>query len=264
MARCHSVPMRVLPLFLLSLFAAAAFAQEQTEPCPPRYSYCGYSGPAQWLNLPIEKNDCGGPTQSPINLGTPRPTLGEPITVKYKAGDATIWNSGYDTRVIPNGDAGWIKIGNDGKEYPLVNFHFHTPSEHHIAGAASPAEIHIVHKRVEGEKTYYAVIGVMLTAGETYSALAPVFAKLPTRACQKVDKELINFNELLPETLVSYYTYVGSLTTPPCTEGVNWYVLDAARTILGRDLARLSALGENARPLQRNTKPIPVTYVIAK
>lgn len=255
--------MRVLPLLLLSLFAAPAFAQELDEPCPPRYSYCGYSGPAQWPNLPIENNECGGRTthrtQSPINLGTPRPTPGDAIEVKYKAGDATIWNSGYDIRVIPTGDAGWIKIGKNGKEYPLVNFHFHTPSEHRIPGVAAQAEIHVVHKL--GKQ--YAVIGVMLTAGRPYEALAPVFANLPVKACTKFEAK-IDFDKLLPKEPISYYTYIGSLTTPPCTEDVNWYVLDRALTIPGPDLTRLTELGPNNRPLQNNPNPLPVTHIRPK
>jgi len=246
--------MRVLSLFTLSLFAAAAFAEEKE--CPPSYSYCGYSGPAQWPNLPVDKNECAGPRQSPINLVAPAPTPGEPIKVEYKAGDATIWNSGHDIRVIPKSDAGRIRIG--GKEYPLVNFHFHTPSEHRIPGVSAQAEIHVVHQL--GNE--YAVIGVMLTAGRPYEALAPVFANLPAKACTKFEAK-IDFDKLLPKELTSYYTYIGSLTTPPCTEGVNWYVLDRALTLLGPDLTKLTALGSNNRPLQNNPK-LPVTHIRPK
>lgn len=244
--------MRVLHLFTISLFAAAAFAQDKD--CPPRYSYCGYSGPAQWPNLPIDENECGHPRQSPINLAAPAATPGEAIKFEYKAGDATIWNSGYDIRVIPKGDAGWIEVG--GKKYPLVNFHFHTPPEHRIPGVSAQAEIHIVHQL--GKQ--YEVIGVMLTAGRPYEALAPVFANLPAKACTKFETK-IDFDKLLPKEPFSYYTYIGSLTTPPCTEEVNWYVLDKALTILGSDLTRLTALGPNNRPLQNNPKPLPVTHI---
>jgi carbonic anhydrase len=249
--------MRVLPVFVLSLLAAAAFAQESEESCPPRYSYCGYSGPAQWPNLPIEKNACGGAKQSPIDLVAQKPTPGDAIKVEYKAGDATIWNTGHDIRVVPNGDAGGIRIGE--KFYPLVNFHFHSPSEHRIPGVSAQAEIHLVHQL--GNE--YAVIGVILTAGLPYEALVPVFANLPVKACTRRTAK-IDFDKILPKELSSYYAYVGSLTTPPCTEGVNWYVLDGARTIGAPDLAKLGALGPNARPLQRNPKPLDVTYIRPK
>ena len=246
--------MRVLPLFVLSLFAATAFAQ--VEDCPPRYSYCGYSGPAQWPNIPIKDkvNECGGTKQSPIDLPASGPTRGDKIELNYKAGDATVVNSGHDIRVIPKGDAGGITI--EGTYYPLVNFHFHTPSEHHIRGVEERAEIHLVHQIGDD----YAVIGVRLKAGLPYGALVPVFANLPVRACAKVDAR-IEFDKLLPDGLGSYYNYVGSLTTPPCSERVIWYVLEVTRTIPVPDLTKLTALGPNARLPQKNPQPLEVKYV---
>lgn len=248
--------MRVLPLFILSLFAAAAFADKE---CPPRYSYCGYSGPAQWPNLPIEKNECGGERQSPINLVAQTRRKGEAIAVAYKATNATIQNTGHDIKVTPTEDAGEIEIG--GKFYKLLYLHFHVPSEHRIPGVEALAEMHIVHQ-LKGASDY-AVIGVMLTRGATYPALAPVFANLPTKVCTESDR-LVDFAGLLPKELSGYFTYAGSLTTPPCTESVSWYVLGAARTILASDLTRLSAIGQNARPLQRNSRPLDVTYILPK
>jgi carbonic anhydrase len=247
--------MRVLPLFILSLFTAVAFADEE---CPPRYSYCGYSGPAQWPNLPIAKNECGGAKQSPINLRKLAVKPGPVINVKYTAEDATIENSGHDIRVIPTTkDPGGITIGKE--FYRLDNFHFHTPSEHNIRGFAAPAEMHVVHKSVKGN---YAVIGVMVTTGRVQDkALMPVFANLPLKVCAKVAAK-IAFDTLLPKELPIYYTYIGSLTTPPCTEGVNWYVLDEPLEILEEDLPKLGELGPNARPIQKNPKQLDVTYII--
>jgi carbonic anhydrase len=233
--------MRGRHLFVIFLFAIAAFADED---CPPRYSYCGYSSPAQWVNLPIANNQCGGERQSPIDLVTRTRTPGEAISVDYVAGDATIRNTGHDILVTPAADAGKITIG--GKVYKLLQFHFHVPSEHHIQGAAAPAEMHIVHQLEGGSE--YAVIGVMLTSGPAYPALAPVFANIPAKLCTKSETLRIDFAALLPKKVSGYYTYAGSLTTPPCTESVTWFVLDAKRTIVSADLAKLRALGENARP----------------
>lgn len=253
--------MRILPLFLLSLFAGAAFAQELEDTCPPRFSYCGYSGPAQWPNLPIAKNECGGTRQSPIDLGTPPRESGEAISVKYTAKTAKIQNTGHDIKVTPTEqEAGEIKVG--GKAYKLRYLHFHVPNEHRIPGMAAVAEVHIVHERVEGDETYRAVIGVMLVRGdETYPALAPVFANLPIKACSG-STHPFDFAKLLPESVSGYYTYVGSLTTPLCTENVTWCVLGATRPILATDLAKLSALGENNRPLQNNPQPLAVKYIL--
>ena len=105
----------------------------------------------------------------------------------------------------------------------------------------------------------------MLTSGTpTDLALAPVFKNLPQIDCAKKENVEINFKQLLPKTLTSYYTYVGSLTTPPCTQTkktVTWYVLDAPRTVLESDLTKLRAFGANARPIQVNRPPLPVTHV---
>lgn len=248
--------MRVLPLLILSLFAATAFADKE---CPPSYSYCGYSGPAQWPNLPIEKNECGGQRQSPINLVAQTRRQGEAIRVDYKATNATIQNSGHDIKVTPTEDAGEIEIG--GKLYKFLYLHFHVPSEHRIPGVEALAEMHIVHQLKGGSD--YAVIGVMLTRGATYPALAPVFANLPTKVCTESDR-LVDFARLLPKTVSGYYTYAGSLTTPPCTESVTWYVIGAARPILASDLTKLGALGQNARPIQNNPKSLEVTYILPK
>lgn len=253
--------MRVLPLFLFSLFAAATFANDLTEPCPPRYSYCGYSGPAQWPHLPIEKNECGATMQSPIDVTTQTRRAGDAIRVAYKPSDATIRNTGHDIMVTPTEeDAGEIKIG--AKEYKLRYLHFHFPSEHRVPGVEPVAEMHIVHQLKGGSEI--AVIGVMLTRGpRPYPALAPVFANLPTKACSGTTHR-VDFAGLLPENVSGYYTYVGSLTTPPCTQEVTWYVLGAAREIPAADVAKLAALGENARPLQHNPKPLEVTYILPK
>jgi carbonic anhydrase len=247
--------MRVHYLFISLLLAAAAFGDED---CPPRYSYCGYSGPAQWPNLLIANNQCGGERQSPIDMVPAKPTPGPAIFVEYSPGNATIRNTGHDILVTPTGDAGKITIGHS--VYKLLQFHFHFPSEHHINGAAAPAEMHIVHRLEGGGPDDYAVIGVMLTSSTTptYQVLAPVFANLREKVCDKSDPVPIEFDKLLPKKVSSYYTYAGSLTTPPCTQSVIWYVLGERRTISVSELRKLSLLGENARPIQRKTN---VTFV---
>jgi carbonic anhydrase len=257
-----SIPTRVLHLFTLSLFAAAAFADEK---CPSPLSYWGYSGPAQWPKFPIAENQCGGERQSPIDLTTEMRAVRDVITLAYDTCAVTIQNTGHDIEVRPASDANKIKI--DGKGiYKLVQFHFHVPSEHTIPGVPAAAEMHILHELETGSGSgeKYAVIGVMITTSETptLEALAPVFANLPEKICGRSDAT-INFKGLLPGKF-GYYTYVGSLTTPPCTENVAWYVLDAARTIHPSELRKLRALGENARPIQKNPRPLPVTHVFTK
>jgi carbonic anhydrase len=252
------LPTRFLHLFILLPFAAAALAD---EPCPPPFAYCGYSGPAQWPNIKItdKENQCGGTRQSPIDLPKLTPTPGPLIHVTYLDGKATIRNTGYDIEVTPLEAKSKITINK--VDYTLVKFHFHVPSEHHIEGAEKPAEMHVVHTRIDGGTTSYAVIGVILDKGPEYPALKPVFANLPKNVCDKSGEVPIAFSKLLPPELGNYYTYAGSLTTPPCTQAVTWYVLGAPQTILDSDLRNLSALGSNARPVQVNRPPLPVTYI---
>lgn len=253
------MPTRVLPLFVLPLFAAATFAAD--DQCPPPFAYCGYSGPAQWSNIriPDKENQCGGARQSPIDLPKLTPTPGPSIRATYADGKATIRNTGYDIEVTPVEADNKITINN--VEYTLVKFHFHVPSEHHIDRAEKPAEMHVVHTRIDGGTTFYAVIGVILDKGAEYPALKPVFENLPKNVCERSGEVPIAFSRLLPRELGSYYTYAGSLTTPPCTQSVTWYVLAAPQTILDSDLRKLGALGSNARPIQFNQPPLPVTYI---
>jgi carbonic anhydrase len=250
--------MRSLHLFILSFFAAAAFAQ---EPCRPHFSYWGYYGPEKWKDFPIPDNECGGNRQSPINLPTSAGTVGEDIIVDYTTTDdptnATIQNTGHDFEVRPTKENNTIKIG--GQKYTLVKFHFHVPGEHQIGGGAvAPAEMHIVHERFEGGKPYLAVIGVRLTIGGEYPALEPVFNNLSV--CLEPRPLKVDFRALLPQKLSGYYEYPGSLTTPPCSQNVTWYVLGTSRTILEADRTKLRALGENARPPQ-NPRPQAVKYI---
>lgn len=253
------LPTRVLLLFILLPFAAVAFAGD--DQCPPPFAYCGYAGPAQWANIKIpgKENECGGTRQSPIDLPRLTPTPGPVIRVTYVDGRATIQNTGHDIEVTPVEANNKITINN--VEYTLVKFHFHVPSEHHIEGAEKPAEMHVVHTRIEGVTTYYAVIGVILDKGAEYPALKPVFENLPKNVCEKSGQVPIAFSRLLPRPLGDCYTYAGSLTTPPCTQTVTWFVLGAPQTILDSDLRNLAALGSNARPVQVHQPPLPVTYV---
>jgi carbonic anhydrase len=184
------------------------------------------------------------------------------IGVEYTTCNATIRNTGHDIEVTPACDenkTNKITIGDN--VYKLVQLHFHVPSEHSIPGVAAVAEMHILHQLIKGSGDENAVIGVMLTKGNEYPALKPVFANLPETVCAATKLLPIEFDQLLPKTKFGYYTYAGSLTTPPCTPSVIWYVLGAPQTILGSDWEKLRALGANARPIQTNRPPLPVTYV---
>ena len=136
-----------------------------------------------------------------------------------------------------------------GVVYRLVQFHFHNPSEHRFDGEGADMELHLVHRSDAGQ---LAVVGVLMTRGPSSGALSLVFDHLPSAI--GVREELpaaFNPRDLLPRSLV-HYRYAGSLTTPPCTEGVRWVVLEQAISVSDEDMARFAAqVNFNARPIQR-------------
>ncbi len=146
----------------------------------------------------------------------------------------------------------------EGKRYELLQFHFHAPSEHVVAGRQFAMEVHFVHQRADGE---LAVVGALMQVGADNMALREPWAIMPKKACKprREDRVLINARDLLPRD-TGYYRYMGSLTTPPCSEGVNWYVL-AQPISVGMEQVRklIAAVGANNRP----TQPVSNRLVLA-
>jgi carbonic anhydrase len=142
--------------------------------------------------------------------------------------------------------------------YRLENFHFHTPNEHELPNHSFDGEIHLVHTR----GGHIAVVALFLKIGDKKNAaLQPVFDKLPLHLC---DSTSIDFDvkALLGNAHGNYYTYTGSLTTPHCDEGVQFFIYPNAITISRAQFAKLMTFGKNARPVQENSNPIE--YVRAK
>ena len=141
-------------------------------------------------------------------------------------------------------------ISLNGKDYKLVQFHIHTPSEHLWHGQSFAMEIHFVH---QGENGELAVIGVFVKGGAENSALQKIVNNLPERNGieQTINGEQINPADLLPAKH-DYYSYAGSLTTPPCSEGVQWIVLSEPITASPAQILKIrkAAKGANARPMQ--------------
>jgi carbonic anhydrase len=135
-----------------------------------------------------------------------------------------------------------------GKKYDLVQFHYHHPSEEEINGKHSDLVIHLVHKDAEG---HLAVVSVLFKEGASNAAIKGVIDHLPKVKEQEMTTDTtINASDILPKTR-NYYTFVGSLTTPPCTEGVTWFVLETPSTVSNAELGTLSKLyPHNARMVQ--------------
>jgi len=233
----------------------AAFGAEEAS-CPPRFSYCGYSGPEQWKNLPIDRNECGGEVQSPVDITGWTAGPGSAISVRYGASPAMIANTGHDIEVKLGDKANFITIGSD--RYFLSKFHFHAPSEHVINNQRYSAELHLVHEAEQGNRI--AVIAVLLTVDDSSAnpVLAEVFRSLPMKACDS-GAVALELGKLLPaSTINNYFTYDGSLTTPPCSQVVTFYIANGTGlTLTQEEYGKLEALGDNARPLQPiNNRPI--------
>jgi carbonic anhydrase len=156
--------------------------------------------------------------------------------------DDTIVNTGTTIQVNSQGK---LLIGN--KEYKLLQYHFHNPSEEAINGVHFPINLHLVHQDAAGK---LAVVGVNFAEGSPNSFVASLWKHFPAKKGEKVAKALPSLMGILPKDLV-YYTYPGSLTTPPCTEGVQFYILKQPLTVSPAQLAKFRKLYPmNARPLQ--------------
>lgn len=215
----------------------------------PHWGYSGAAGPNHWGDLAPEFVECRmGQSQSPLDLGdtlAQTAALGA-IAFSWRDNPLQILNNGHTIQVNLK-DAGGVTV--QGKEYALAQFHFHSPSENSFDGKQYPLEVHFVHKSAEGK---LAVIGVLFRDGSANPALETLWNHLPTTAGQEnaVPGVQVNPAALLPAN-GSYYQFKGSLTTPPCTEGVEWYVLKETLQASADQVKRFVALvGKNARPVQ--------------
>jgi carbonic anhydrase len=228
----------------------AQAAEPSAPPAPPAPAHWGYEGehgPDRWGHLDRKFGLCdSGKEQSPIDIAKPKKGGDhKALAISYKkASDTTIVNNGHTVQV--NYETGSFMTF-DGKQYELAQLHLHAPSEHKIDGVAAAAELHLVHKSSEGE---LAVIGILLREGKENRFLKEFWAELPDAEVERPLSAPINVADALPKDH-HYYTYPGSLTTPPCTEGVRWIVMKKPMTIGKEQMARLGGLfGQNARPPQ--------------
>ncbi len=240
----------VLSLSLLGLAGCSSSSDHGCE----HWTYTGECGPANWGET---YPDALGTEQSPINIveeDAVPPGVGEleEITVQYGLANVEVLNNGHAVQADVVGSDHFITIGT--KQYNLAQFHFHTQSENTIDNRFFELEMHLVHKAEDGK---LAVIGVFFDQGIKNLDLMELLEKLPQLSKDPVALEnQIDLNNLLPENLTAY-RFAGSLTTPPCTEGVDWTVMNQA---LGLSIGQIDAFkaifsGEhfpygNRRPVQ--------------
>lgn len=239
--------------FTVLAFAGCAPASETNqEPSatstPAAWSYEGSTGPESWGTLDPSYVTCiDGTAQSPINITDSKPVDLENIEFDYTAGEAGVFNNGHTVEAEPMVE-GQTFIKLDGTEYPFLQFHFHSPSEHQVAGVSYPVEVHFVHKTEAGE---IAVVGVLVEEGSENADWAP-FVDLIAGATDDPEANLteLDWAAMLPEVQTTY-RYDGSLTTPGCAEGVKWNVMTETIEMSASQIAAFkNAYSNNARPVQ--------------
>jgi carbonic anhydrase len=231
----------VAALLLSLLVAPNARAQEA------HWGYGKENGPSQWSELKPEFETChAGQRQSPIDIASTEKADLPVIDFKYQASPLRIVNNGHTIQVnLPLGSTVTVA----GHSYALLQFHLHTPSEEAIHGKHHALVAHFVHKDADGK---LAVVALLFDVGKANAALAPVLPKMPPQEGPEATFEGTSVNpaKLLPAKR-GYYEFEGSLTTPPCSEGVRWFVLKQPVTLSQQQLDAFRKLfPRNARPTQ--------------
>jgi len=210
------------------------------------WGYSGHGDPSHWANLAPDFATCGsGKSQSPIDIQDVKiSTDTPPIKFNYKLTRLNVVNNGHTIQVnVEKGSS--ITVG--AKTYQLLQFHFHSPSEHTIGGKPQDMVAHLVHKADDGQ---LAVIAVLMNKGADNPIVQKVWLNLPKGQQAKKTDVTINVKDLLPANM-AYFNYTGSLTTPPCSEGVNWMVLVNPVQVGGAQIATFTKMfPASVRPVQ--------------
>jgi len=240
---------RAIPVAIGLTVVTAALVPASAEQ-HHHWSYSGEGGPSHWAELDAKNAACGeGKSQSPVNIRTQdvRRTQLPKLMFNYQPAPLHIIDNGHSVQI--NVEPGSVlKVGD--KSYQLLQFHFHHPSEELMNGQRSEMVAHLVHRDTEGK---LAVVAVLLRTGQPNSTVEALWSHLPKQKGKEADfnDALINPAGLLPSDH-SYFTYTGSLTTPPCSEGVRWLVLRSESTLSKNEIAVFAKLYPNdARPAQK-------------
>jgi carbonic anhydrase len=210
------------------------------------WDYAGDSGPTEWGKINPAWSMCAkGERQSPIDIHDGIRVDLESIAFDYKASRFAVVDNGH-TIQVNMGPGNRITVG--GRTYDLVQFHFHRPSEERVNGKSFPMVAHLVHKDADGR---LAVVALLIEEGAANAAIQSVWNNLPLERNDPSTPVIpLDPAKLLPAKR-DYYTFMGSLTTPPCTEGVLWIVLKQPIHLSAEQIAIFSRLYPmNARPIQ--------------
>lgn len=214
---------------------------------PGTYGYDADNGPEKWGQLSDKYALCErGDMQSPIDLAGANARGDVQLAIDYQAGPLTVSNKGL---TVQADFAPGSSMTSGGTTFNLIQIHFHTPSEHAFSGKRYPLTGHFVHASEDGK---LGVLGVMFEEGAANGALAKILAAAPAvkSEARTVAGQTIDPDAMLPAGR-AVYRYMGSLTTPPCAEGVNWHVLQDPITASAEQIAAFGKLmGDSARPVR--------------
>jgi carbonic anhydrase len=230
----------------LSLIGVPVLSSAQ-ETHPPHWAYEGKEAPKEWGKLDSSYAACAiGQTQSPINIKDAKKADLPALKFSYHAVPLNIIDNGH-TIQINYAPGSTLTVGE--KVYTLKQFHFHHPSEEQVDGKDFPLVAHLVHADAEG---HLAVVAVLFEPGSANPLIDRLWKNIPSEKGkpQDIPSVSIQAEDLLPAKR-GYFSYAGSLTTPPCSEGVSWYVLSSYATISPQQVAAFAKIyPKNARPIQ--------------
>jgi carbonic anhydrase len=228
-------------MYLLLGFGLQAFAA---------WGYTGEEGPSYWGELSPDYQLCNtGTQQSPVDISSAYIGNGSGLeSLKFEYGNTPleVENNIHAIKVeYEPGAQVWV----GSKKYSLLEFHLHSPSEHARDGRYLPMEVHFVHTDEQGE---ILIVSVLMQEGKANNTLKKVLAAAPSeKAVNFVPGGVLNARDLLPTNTQNYFTYTGSLTEPPCTEGVKWVVLQDFVEVSHNQVEQfLGVVHENSRSLQ--------------
>lgn len=225
--------------------AASTVAEKVDSHTAPHWGYTGDIGPANWAGLDASFATCAtGTEQSPINIVESIPKMEGKLETSYADGSVSVINNGHT--IQGNLSEKTYMVANE-RSFELLQFHFHTPSENTLMGKSFPMEVHFVHKDADGK---LGVLGVFIEEGAANDAIAAIWANTPATKDGEAKTTTLNPTAMLPASR-NYYSFAGSLTTPPCSEGVAWHVLDEPISASAEQIATFQSLFPmNARPVQ--------------
>ncbi|RHW38365.1 carbonic anhydrase family protein [Lysinibacillus yapensis] len=252
--------------FLIVVLAIGYFLVDSSQQAPAENdqsgknivyrSYDGGVGKAQWLKVISSYEACGrGELQSPINIEVKETIdqaeaakLADQISLNYDQAIFAVENDGHT--IEANATTAHNSIVIDNKEYKFTGMHFYSPSEHQLNGQYFDMEAHLYHESEEGD---LVTIGLFIERGEENEVLAELWDEMPSSGSEAVRllKNPINLQFLLPEQK-SVYQYMGSLTAPPCTEGVNWFIMEHPIEMSDEQIKRFNSIFvQNNRSIQQ-------------